>query len=78
MSRHPTIEECERAGNGYGIFTPDTPAERHRFEAYMRAHSWDYGAYDKKSKCYAHVSVRMLYGVWRDRGALPTVWEEKK
>ena len=74
----PTIAECEKAGRGpeqvSGKFTeggsPNTLPERQRFEAYMRGHCWDAGNYDEQKRCYDTVMVRMLYGVWRDRGAL--------
>ena len=49
---------------------PNTAEERARFEAYMRGHCWDFGNYDSERQCYDTVSVRMLYGVWRDRGLL--------
>jgi hypothetical protein len=81
--RHPTLAECHKAGRGPdncpgdpydsgGL--PDTPEERERFEAYMLGHHWDCGKYDKELRCYDTVLVRCLYGVWRDRGSLPTVW----
>ena len=75
---HPTLAECEAAGRGPGLGNgegglPDTPEERARFEAYMRGHCWDFGRYDEGKRCYETVLVRMLYGVWRDRGALPIV-----
>ena len=65
---HPTTEECEAMGRNGGL--PDTPEERTRFEAYMRGHSWEPGPYDGKKGCYWETVPRMLYGVWRDRGAL--------
>jgi hypothetical protein len=77
--RDPTVEECERAGKGpmplyNGTYSegglPNTPQERERFEAYMRGHCWDVGKYNESQQAYDSVSVRMLYGVWRDRGAL--------
>jgi len=78
-ARHPTLEECEKAGigpvnvpgKGYsegGL--PNTAEERARFEAYMRGHCWDFGAFDAKTNSYDTVEVRRLYGVWRDRGWL--------
>lgn len=82
VGRHPTLEECETAGRGPSNYPgkefesgglPDTPDERARFEAYMRGHCWQVGKYDESLRCYDTVGVRMLYGVWRDRGALPTV-----
>ncbi|MBP7610126.1 MAG: hypothetical protein KA760_11550 [Steroidobacteraceae bacterium] len=81
--RHPTVEECEAAGrgpdNGPGNpfecgGLPDTPEERARFEAYLRGHCWTAGDYDTRRRCYPTTFARMLYGMWRDRGALPTVW----
>ena len=82
MPRHPTLDECGAAGNGgtysAAVYTegglPDTTDERARFEAYMRGHCWDAGKYDDRLHCYDTTTVRMLYGVWRDRGSLPTVW----
>lgn len=82
MPRHPTIDECYAAGKGPewrpnmahpegGL--PNTQEERARFEAYMRGHCWDFGKFDEETRSYDTVMVRMLYGVWRDRGALPTV-----
>lgn len=82
VGRHPTIEECEAAGRGPINYPgksfesgglPDTPEERARFEAYLRGHCWAVGEYDEYLRCYDTVGVRMLYGVWKDRGALPTV-----
>lgn len=82
-ARHPTIAECEEAGRGpyncpglpYQVGgLPDTSEERERFEAYMRGHCWDVGKYDETAHCYDSMFVRCCYGVWRDRGALPTVW----
>ena len=85
--RHPTLDECGAAGMG-PTYMPghgytegglkDTPEERERFEAYMRGHCWDVGDYDDAKHCYDTVGVRMLYGVWRDRGALPTTWPNAK
>ncbi len=81
--RHPTIAECEEARRGpYNCpglpyqagGLPDTAEERARVEAYMRGHCWDAGKYDEVAHCYDGMFVRRLYGVWRDRGALPTVW----
>jgi hypothetical protein len=81
LCRHPTIEECVNAGIGPSFRNgdkdtglPDTKAERERFEAYMCGHCWSFGAYDEEKNCYDTIGVRMLYGVWRDRGSLPTVW----
>lgn len=80
--RHPTIAECEAAGRGPDNYPgkpyevgglPDTSEERARFEAYMRGHCWSHGLYDNETRSYDTVQVRMLYGVWRDRGALPTI-----
>lgn len=82
--RHPTIGECEKAGVGlylheredgtaYKGGLPDTPEERARFEAYMRGHCWAVGTYDPAQHCYDTSFVRCAYGVWRDRGALPTL-----
>lgn len=81
--RHPTISECYEAGKGPqwvpnmanpegGL--PNTLEERERFEAYMRGHCWDFGRFDPATNSYDTTMVRMLYGVWRDRGALPTTW----
>ena len=73
----PTIEECFAAGKGpdqYKEFheggMQDTPEERARFEAYMRGHCWSFGNYDTAIQSYDTTMVRMLYGVWRDRGTL--------
>jgi len=73
----PTIDECFAAGKGPEQSVPysegglsNTPEERARFEAYMRGHCWEIGNYDESLKAYDTVLVRMLYGVWRDRGAL--------
>lgn len=82
-ARHPTIEECEAAGRGPSNWPgkpyevgglPDTPEERARFEAYMRGHCWDVGRYIEKQRRYDTMFVRFCYGVWRDRGALPTTY----
>lgn len=81
LCRHPTLDECVAAGRGPeyvgGKYSegglPNMPEERERFEAYMRGHCWDVGGYDTEKNCYDTVGVRMLYGVWRDRGALPTI-----
>ena len=78
--RHPTLVECHDAGaylmgKGYsegGL--PNAAEERARFEAYMRGHCWDVGKFDVATNSYDTVHVRCLYGVWRDRGSLPTVW----
>jgi hypothetical protein len=81
QARHPTLEECEKAGRGPDNWVgkpyssgnlPDTPEERARFEAYMRGHCWYVGEYDEELRIY-EVGVRQLYGVWRDRGSLPTI-----
>lgn len=73
----PTLDECFAAGKGpeqMDTFRegglPNTPEERARFEAYMRGHCWSIGEYSDDKQCYDTVLVRMLYGVWRDRGAL--------
>lgn len=76
--QEPTEKECEAAGRGpmpagFGFKEgglSDTPQERKRFEAYMRGHCWSIGEYDAVLRAYDTVLVRMLYGVWRDRGAL--------
>lgn len=82
-ARHPTIEECEAAGRGPSNWPgkpyevgglPDTPEERARFEAYMRGHCWDVGRYIEQQRSYDTMFVRCCYGVWRDRGALPTTY----
>jgi len=78
-TRHPTLAECESAGRGPENYPeagglPDTAKERARFEAYMRGHCWDVGKYVIAEECYDTVFVRCLYAVWRDRGALPTVY----
>ena len=84
-ARHPTLAECEVAGAGPeyrpsvgyregGL--PNTPDERCRFEAYMRGHCWDVGVFDTKTNSYDTTFVRCAYGVWRDRGSLPTVFVE--
>lgn len=79
--RHPTDAECYAAGKGPGIDTngkfhegglPDTPDERARFEAYMNGHCWYVFPYDEELKSYSEIDTRRLYGVWRDRGSLPT------
>src|SRR5699024_6946460 len=76
-SRHPTLDECKAAGQGPGFphnencsegGLPNTSEERERFEAYMRGHCWEVGRYVESMRCYDTVGVRMLYGVWRDRG----------
>ena len=81
--RHPTLAECEAAGRGPENYPgkpfevgglPVTKEERARFEAYMRGHAWDVGHYVSADECYDTTFVRCLFGVWRDRGALPTVW----
>lgn len=73
----PTIDECFAAGKGPEQSVTysegglsNTPEERARFEAYMRGHCWEIGNYDESLNAYDTVLVRMLYGVWRDRGAL--------
>jgi hypothetical protein len=81
--RHPTLEECHEAGVGPrnvpGVpyrsgGLPDTPEERARFEAYMRGHCWPIGdGYDEAQRIYP-MGVRQLYGIWRDRGSLPTAF----
>ncbi len=82
VGRHPTLAECEAAGVGKMrdadgnvrvVGLPDTPEERARFEAYMRGHCWGVGGYEEVAHHYDTMMVRMLYGVWRDRGGLPTV-----
>ena len=78
LLREPTLEECFAAGKGpehvAGEFHEggllDTADERARFEAYMRGHCWDFGKYDSAIRAYDTGLVRMLYGVWRDRGAI--------
>ncbi len=81
--RHPTLAECEAAGRGPENYPgkpfevgglPATKEERARFEAYMRGHSWGVGNYVDAEDCYNTMFVRCLFGIWRDRGALPTVW----
>jgi hypothetical protein len=81
--RHPTLAECEAAGRGPENYPgnpfevgglPATKEERARFEAYMRGHAWDVGHYVSADECYDTTFVRCLFGLWRDRGALPTVW----
>lgn len=78
LLREPPLEECYRAGKGPSQVPgeyhegglPDTADERARFEEYMRGHCWEFGGYDQTKRCYDTVFVRMLYGVWRDRGAM--------
>lgn len=81
--RHPTLAECEAAGKGPSNYPgkayevgglPDTPEERERFEAYMRGHCWAIGNYDETQRSYDTTFVRCCYGIWRDRGALPTTY----
>lgn len=81
--RHPSLEECRAAGVGPAYDPsegyreggmPNTEEERARFEAYMAGHAWHVGAYDEAKRCYVEMLTRLLYGVWRDRGSLPTVW----
>ena len=81
--RHPTLEECKAAGSGPTYMPgtkyasgglPDTPDERARFAAYMAGHCWEIGKYSESLRAYDSMQVRCLYGVWRDRGSLPTVW----
>lgn len=85
--RHPTLEECNQAGRGPSNYPGkeyetgglvDTPEERARFEAYMRGHCWDFGKYVEADRSYDGTFVRCVYGVWRDRGALPTVFGGEK
>lgn len=80
--RHPTLGECRAAGRGPENFPgkpfevgglPDTPEERARFEAYMGGHCWEVGKYHAAKRAYDTNFVRCCYGVWRDRGSLPTV-----
>ncbi len=76
IARHPTLAECEAAGKGPPTYIhglPNTPEERARFEAYMRGHCWVVGSYVEAERSYDTVAVRRLYGVWRDRGSLPTI-----
>ena len=40
----------------------------------MRGHCWEVGKFEAETNSYDSTFVRCLYGVWRDRGALPTVW----
>lgn len=77
VPREPTLEECFAAGKGPGQADTfregglsNTPEERARFESYMRGHCWGTGRYDDTQQCYDTTFVRMLYGVWRDRGLL--------
>jgi hypothetical protein len=81
--RHPTLDECHAAGAGPrntpGLIyneggVPNTPEERARFEAYLRGHAWATGSFDPGTNSYDTTFVRCLYGIWRDRGSLPTVW----
>ena len=80
--RHPTMEECHAAGVGPTVTAkgysegglPNDSEERARFEAYMRGHCWGVGNFDAAINSYDTVFTRCLYGVWRDRGSLPTVW----
>ena len=83
--RHPTLAECDAAGRGpirvpgwssSGGGLPNTADERLRFEAYMHGHCWDVGAYIEATNSYDTTFVRCAYGVWRDRGSLPTVFAE--
>ena len=84
-ARHPTPAECEAAGRGPAYDAavgyqegglPDTPAERRRFKAYVRAKGWDVGRYDAAISRFDSSFVRSLYCIWRDRGSLPTVFVE--
>lgn len=69
----PSIEACEVAGRLDNVLE-DTADDLARFESYMRGPGWFVGAYDAKTNSYdttlVHMLVRMLYGVWRDRGGL--------
>ena len=86
VPRHPTLAECQAAGRGPNAMQegswvgglPDTPEERERFETYMRGHCWAFGQYEEAMRSYDTLAVRMLYGLWRDRGVLPTVWPNKR
>ena len=83
VPRHPTLDECRAAGEG-PTYTPtkgysegglpNDADERARFAAYMRGHCWYVGKFDVTMNSYDTVLVRCLYGVWRDRGSLPTAW----
>ena len=82
LCRHPTLAECEAAGHSPAYKDceysegglPDTPEERERFETYMTGKGWYFGGFDTKKHWYDSISIRQLYHVWRDRGALPTIW----
>jgi hypothetical protein len=83
MIESSTVDECYAAGRGPDNYPgkpfssgglPDTPEERERFEAYMRGHCWAVGEYDAKLGIYEEMTARCLYGLWRDRGAMPTIW----
>ena len=78
-ARHPTLEECKAAGRGPedAQGNTDTPEERARFESYMRGHCWEVGVYLHAETGYDTVFVRCIYGVWRDRGSLPTTYGAK-
>ena len=68
----PRVPNWSSSGGGL----PNTDDERLRFEAYMRGHCWDVGTFDTKTNSYDTTFVRCAYGVWRDRGSLPTIFTE--
>lgn len=49
---------------------PHSEAERALFLAYLRGHCWGDGLWDAERNEYADQATRMLYAVWRARGAI--------
>ncbi len=65
------IRPTEEAANEMGKYgAPHLEAERLLFEAYMAGHNWVAGPWDAEKRCYAEMTTRMLWAVWRDRSAL--------
>jgi len=64
----PAVLEAAQLMGAVGA--PHNELERLAFEAYMRGHCWKAGTWDAKTMSYTDMSTRMLFAVWRDRGAL--------
>jgi len=64
-------EELLKAAHEIGANgVPHNPDERALFEEYMRGHCWLCDSWIEQKQDYYDAHQRVLYAVWRARGAL--------
>lgn len=63
----PSVVTAQRLGE---TGAPHSEYERTLFEAYMKGHSWAHGEWLADRQYYDDMQTRILFAIWRDRGAL--------